>query len=75
MSIDKQTLQSEREVLAKDFDTISNQIKTAEIQIGTMKRNLNAIHGAMQQVDKLLIMVDDTNKKEKKDAALKVATS
>ena len=75
MSIDKQTLQSEREVLAKDFDTISNQIKTAEIQIGTMKSNLNAIHGAMQQVDKLLIMVDDTNKKEKKDAALKVATS
>ena len=75
MSIDKATLEKEREVLANDFETISKQITQAETQIGQMKSNLNAVHGAIQQVDKLLKMVNETNTKEKKDAALKVATS
>ena len=75
MSIDKATLEKEREVLANDFETISKQITQAETQIGQMKSNLNAVHGAIQQVDKLLKMVNETNTKQKKDAALKVATS
>ena len=73
MAIDKETLTKEREVLTKDFEAISTQIKNADVQMGNMKSNLNAIHGAIQQVDKLLAMLDET--KEKKDAALKLATS
>ena len=61
MTIDEQTLLGERETLKKDFETLSQQISKVEKDLGTMKSNLNAIYGAIQQVDKLKKMA--TNEK------------
>lgn len=54
MSIDKKTLLSEREILKKDFDSLTTKIAQVEKDLGTMKSNLNAVFGAIQQVDKLI---------------------
>jgi hypothetical protein len=41
-----------------------------------MKGNLNAVHGAIQQVDKLIKMSEETTKMpEEKEKALNIATS
>ena len=87
MAIEISTLKAEREVLQKDFDNLSGRIKQVDADLITMKSNLNAIYGAIQQVDKL-IAKDSEEKSEKqlltekdkvmpaeKQAALNVATS
>ena len=53
MIIDEQTLKEERKKLEIDFNTMSDNIKKVEKDLGTMKSNLNALYGAIQQVDKL----------------------
>ena len=80
MSIDEKTLVEERKVLETDFNTLSDRIKQVEKDLGTMKSNLNALYGAIQQTDKLLAKVreGDNTKKEmppEKAEALKLATS
>ena len=77
MSIDKDTLLKEREVLKNDFDTLVSRIQTVEKDLGTMKSNLNAVHGAIQQVDKLLKIIDQSGSKmpADKEKALNLATS
>ena len=87
MAIEISTLKTEREVLQKDFDNLSGRIKQVDADLITMKSNLNAIYGAIQQVDKL-IAKDSEKQSEKqlltekdkvmpaeKQAALNVATS
>ena len=54
MNIDEQTLNSERLLLKKDFDNLSDKIKQFELDLGQMRGNLNALHGAIQQTDKLI---------------------
>jgi hypothetical protein len=56
MMIDETILLSEKTLLKKDFDTLSEKIKQYEVDLGTLKSNLNAVHGAIQQVDKLIKM-------------------
>ena len=77
MSIDKDTLLSEREVLVKDFETLTQRIQSVEKDLGTMKSNLNAVHGAIQQVDKLLKLIEQSGDKmpAEKEKALNIATS
>jgi len=77
MAIDEKTLLSEREVLKKDFDTLSDRIRQVEKDLGTMKGNLNAVYGAIQQVDKLIVLSNKTGNKmpEEKERALNMATS
>ena len=76
MAIEKQTLLSEREVLVKDFESLQDRIKQVEKDLGTMKSNLNAVYGAIQQVDKLLKLTDGDNKMpSEKEKALNIATS
>ena len=77
MSIDKDTLLGEREVLVKDFETLTQRIQSVEKDLGTMKSNLNAVHGAIQQVDKLLKLVEQPGNKltAEKEKALNLATS
>ena len=77
MSIDLDTLKSEREVLLKDFETLQDRIKTVEKDLGTMKSNLNAVYGAIQQVDKLIALDGKSGNKmsEDKEKALNIATS
>jgi hypothetical protein len=61
MAIDEQTLNTERLLLKKDFDTLSDKIRQFELDLGQMKGNLNALHGAIQQTDKLIKMCKETN--------------
>jgi|TARA_B110000483_G_scaffold162832_1_gene192943 hypothetical protein len=60
MIIDKTILEAEKEKLKTDFDHVTNTINT-------MKGNLHALNGAIQQVDKLILMVDTVKPKTKKD--------
>ena len=86
MAINTDTLKNEREVLKKDFDTLSARINQVEKDLGTMKSNLNAVFGAIQQVDKLLKLDTDLDEKQlltekeksmpaSKEKALNLATS
>ena len=54
MAINTDTLKNEREILKKDFDALSARINQTEKDLTTMKGNLNAVYGAIQQVDKLM---------------------
>ena len=64
-------------MLVKDFETLSQRIQSVEKDLGTMKSNINAVHGAIQQVDKLLKIVDQSGSKmpADKEKALNLATS
>ena len=65
MTIDLKTLQNEKIRLRKDFDELSTKIITFDKEIISMKNNLNALHGAIQQTDKLIKLVDvDGNEKQ-----------
>ena len=80
MAIDEKTLLEERKVLEDDFNTLGDRIKQVEKDLSTMKSNLNAVYGAIQQVDKLLgkLKPADTEKKPmpaEKEKALNLATS
>jgi hypothetical protein len=56
MAIDEQTLNTERLLLKKEFETLSDKIRQFELDLGQMRGNLNALHGAIQQTDKLIKM-------------------
>jgi len=86
MAINTDTLKNEREVLKRDFDTLSARINQVEKDLGTMKSNLNAVFGAIQQVDKLLKLDTESGEKQlltekeksmpaSKEKALNLATS
>ena len=64
MAIDDKILQQERKQLKTDFDTLSSKVTQVEKDLGSMKSNLNAVYGAIQQVDKL-IKLDQGSIKEK----------
>ena len=75
MSIDKKTLLSEREILKKDFDSLTTKIAQVEKDLGNMKSNLNAVFGAIQQVDKLIALEGQSDTmSEEKERALNLAT-
>ena len=79
MAIELSTLQTERDTLQKDFDTLSARIKQVDADLITMKSNLNAIYGAIQQVDKLITKVREGGDKKpmppEKEKALNIATT
>ena len=78
MSIDEKTLLEERKVLEEDFNTTKDRIVQVEKDLGNMKSNLNAVYGAIQQIDKLLVKLKGDDKKEmppEKEKALNIATS
>jgi hypothetical protein len=59
MIIDETILNSELKLLKTDFDNLTDKIAKVEVDLNQMKANLNAIHGAMQQIDKLIKMAKD----------------
>ena len=76
MVIDLETLNNERDTLKKDFDSITQKIAQVEKDLSTMKSNLNAVYGAIQQVDKLIkLSSGDTKMSPEKEKALNLATS
>ena len=52
--IDEKVLQEEAAVLKADFKKTKKQIETVEKEVLSMRNNLNAIYGALQQTEKLL---------------------
>jgi len=76
-NIDEKTLLDERKVLEGDFNTMSDRIKQVEKDLGTMKSNLNALYGAIQQTDRLIAKLKDGDKEmpPEKEKALNLATS
>ena len=79
-NIDEKTLIDERKVLETDFNTTKDNIVQMEKDLGNMKSNLNAVYGAIQQIDKLLAKVRTGTEEKKpmpveKEQALNIATS
>ena len=64
MIIDEKTLLEERKVLEQDFNTTKERITQVEKDLGNMKSNLNAVYGAIQQVDKLITKVREGGDKK-----------
>jgi len=54
MKIDEKILQEELTTLKSDFDKTKKQIESIEKEVIGMRNNLNALHGAIQQTEKLL---------------------
>ena len=78
MSIDEKTLLEERKVLEEDFNTTKDRIVQVEKDLNNMRNNINAVYGAIQQIDKLLVKIKSGDKKEmppEKEKALNIATS
>jgi len=80
MAIDEKTLLEERKVLETDFNTTKDRIVQVEKDLGNMKSNLNAVYGAIQQIDKLIVLARGGKEDKKpmppeKEKALNIATS
>jgi len=80
MAIDEKTLLEERKVLEEDFNTTKDRIAQVEKDLNNMKNNINAVYGAIQQIDKLIVLArggkeDKKPKKKKKEKALNIATN
>lgn len=77
MSISTSDLTAERQVLEKDFEALSTRIKQVDQDLIQMKSNLNAVHGAIQQIDKLISISEKGSKELPKDKekALNIATT
>ena len=58
------TLQKEKTQLQEDFNKLGSQVKQVEIDVGQMKANLNAMDGAVQEVNKLIGLVEGTEPKD-----------
>ncbi len=56
--IDIKTLRDEKVKLTKEFDELRENIIKLEAATGTQKSNLNALSGAIQQIDILLQKID-----------------
>ena len=77
MSITKQQIETRKSDLEKDFQTVKQQIEDGEIKINTMRNNLNALAGAIQQCDMFLKELTDKDAPmpAEKQQALDIATS
>ena len=64
MTISVEQLNEEKMILKSDFDKMNSQINKLTNDLAQMKANLNALNGAMQQVDKLIAMVPQTKEKD-----------
>ena len=77
MSITKEQIESRKSDLEKDFQTVKQQIEEGQVKINTMRNNLNALAGAIQQCDVFLkeIADKDAPMPAEKQQALDIATS
>ena len=77
MSITKEQIELRKSNLEKDFQTVKQQIEDGEIKINTMRNNLNALAGAIQQCDMFLKELTDKDAPmpAEKQQALDIATS
>jgi len=72
-TIDEKMLMAERQTLEEDYKNTEEKIKLIEKELGNLKSNLNAIYGAVQQVDKLIIMTKEGHKSKSREEADKAS--
>jgi|TARA_R110002074_G_scaffold292058_1_gene463793 predicted nuclease with TOPRIM domain len=65
MSISKEQLIEERTKLQTEFDAVRKDIVQIETQLGSLRSNLNALNGAIQQTNKMISMVEEKKEDEK----------
>ena len=77
MSITKQQIETRKSDLEKDFQMVKQQIEDSEVKINSMRNNLNALAGAIQQCDMFLkqLAEKDAPMPAEKQQALDIATS
>mgnify|MGYP001226298569 FL=1 len=54
MSLSFDDLVEEKTLLQKDFVELEKQVKNVEVELLQMRANLNALNGAIQQVNKMM---------------------
>ena len=72
-TIDEAKLLEERKTLEEDYKSTEEKIKLIEKELVNLKSNLNAIYGAVQQVDKLIVMSKEGNKSKSRQEADKAS--
>jgi len=77
MKIDMKLLEDEKVSLQKDFEDTQMKIKNIESTLVKLKNNLNAIYGAIQQNEKMILRLNEDKKPMpiEKEQALNIATS
>ena len=77
MTISKDNLLERKEQIVTDYNTMVEEISNGEKQIRAMKDNLNALAGALQQVEMFVKQIEDDGDPmpPEKQQALEMATS
>jgi chaperonin cofactor prefoldin len=77
MTISKDELQARKTELTTNAETIQADIVTSENQTKTLRNNLNAMVGAIQQVDMFIKQIEEKGEPmpAEKQQALDMATS
>ena len=77
MTISKDNLLERKEQIVTDYNTMVEEISNGEKQIRAMKDNLNALAGALQQVEMFIKQIEDDGDPmpPEKQQALEMATS
>lgn len=66
MTISIEQLNEEKAILQSDFDKLNSQMTKLTNDLAQMKANMNAVNGAIQQVNKLIEMIPTINKEKSK---------
>ena len=77
MSITKEQIETRKSDLEKDFQTVNHPLVDSVVKIVSLKNNLNALAGAIQQCDMFLkqLAEKDAPMPAEKQQALDIATS
>ena len=77
MTISKDNLLERKEQIVTDYNKLVEEISKGEGQIKVMKDNLNALAGALQQVEMFIKQIEDDGDPmpAEKQQALEISTS
>ena len=77
MSISKEELLKRKEEIVTEYNSLVTEIEKGESQQKTMRSNLSALAGALQQTDLFIKQIEDDGDPmpEEKRQALEMATS
>ena len=77
MTISKEVLLKRKEQIVTDYNKLVEEISKGESQVKVMKDNLNALAGALQQVEMFVKQIEDDADPmpPEKQQALEMATS
>ena len=77
MTISKDNLLERKEQIVTDYNKLVEEISKGESQVKVMKDNLNALAGALQQVEMFIKQIEDDGDPmpAEKQQALDLATS